>query len=87
VDEDQKRGITNEHLSAQLEAIQESLRDVPEIKRIVTEHSAMLDRLTATLGTHSDILSEHSADLREVKQLLAGQMEAVAELSAASHVH
>jgi hypothetical protein len=89
-----RRWVLVEKMAADMEVIKESVRDVPEIKRIVEGHTVILNEHTATLQIHGDILREHSADIRqlktdvkEIKQILGGVVEDVVELKIAGHSH
>jgi len=60
-------------VEATFELVGQVARDMPEIKE--------------RLGRVETILFEHSADLREIKLLVVGHAEAIAELRAVSHEH
>ena len=87
VDNDQIKGVLGEQLLGQLQAIQESVRDVPKIFERLDTMDGRFDRIEARLGSVEIILTEHTDDLREIKQILGGQMETITELKAASHTH
>ena len=79
--------ILSEQMLSRLDAIQELVKDVPEIKDRLGRVELLLDGVEGTLALHTEVLREHSADLKEIKQIVGGQMESVAELQAVSHSH
>lgn len=94
MDDEQRQGITNEFLNDKIDKVLELVVDVPKIKDIVLEHGERLDRIERRLivvesivTEHSADLKEHTADLKEIKQILGGTVDDVAELKLTSHTH
>ncbi len=76
------RGILGEQLLARLDAIQELVRDVPEIKDRLTRVEAIVTEHSARLGGIEMIVKEHSAQLKDLSAQLKEHSAQLKENSA-----
>jgi len=94
MDDASRDRILSEQLLDRLGRIEDLVKDVPVMKEMLVDHGERLERIETRLDVHEDILREHSivlrehsADLSELKQLVGGQMEKIADLHAVAHTH
>lgn len=101
MDEQGRDRILSEQMLSRLDAIQELVQDVPEIKDRLGRVESAVNEMKAEQTVHTEILREHSAtlaehgadirelkaDVKEIKQLAGGHVEAIVELRSASHTH
>jgi hypothetical protein len=79
--------ILSEKLWGELENIRQYVQDIPEIKDRLGRLESDVSEMKGIQIVHGEILKEHSAELREIKQIVGGHHEAIAELKLASHTH
>jgi hypothetical protein len=85
-DRDKDR-ILSEQLWFRLDAIREAVSLIPGIDERLRRVEGDVTEIKGELVVHREILREHSADLKEIKTIVAGQQEAITELKLASHTH
>lgn len=86
-DEPGPRDILDEQLLSQLQAIQESLRELPKINERLGRVESDVQAIKGDLVVVKAIVTDHSADLAELKRIVAGHMETMTALQLASHSH
>lgn len=86
-DDHGRRGILDEQLLSPLQAIQQSLRELPKINERLGRVESDVKDIKGDLVVVKAIVTEHSADLADLKRIVAGQMETMTELRLASHSH
>jgi hypothetical protein len=86
-DEQGRRDILDEQLLSQLQAIQESLRELPKINERLGRVESDVQAIKGDLVVVKALVTDHSADLAELKHIVAGHMETMTALQLASHSH
>jgi hypothetical protein len=82
-----KHELVHEQIDTKLDTILEYVSVIPTMNERLGRVEDRLDGVEARLTSVEVTLADHSADLKEIKQIVGGHAEAIVELKAASHTH
>lgn len=78
--DEQIRGVLGEQLLGELQAIRELVSEVPAIKATVEDLKADMADVKGRLTSVEIVLTEHSADLKEIKHFVGSHEERLVAL-------